>query len=482
MNTTVKVNVKWKKQVFKDVELTTSEPPAVFQTQLWTLTGVPPERQTVLLKGGKLHAETQWEKVGLRPGMTIMMMGTPDEDRLPPPPAKSLVRNDLDGDVAMEEEAPPTHPPGLVNTGNTCYMNATVQVLAVVDPLRKALVSYRGRTDALSHDEKMSAALRDLFSRLTSRNAARINPSVFLTTLRAANPQFAERGGPARQYLQQDAEECFGEILTRLASTLHPASGGESSSAVIPHGSPNRVDELFAIETEDIDTCLEDDEEEPVHRSDSIRMLKCHISKDVNHLNQGIKAGLEDEIEKHSDNLERSAKWKRTSKLKKIPPFVIVQFVRFFWKPVERVKAKILRNVSFPLNLDLYDYCTDELKSQLDTKRTDALAKANEGSAEPAATTPADVGATPEAPQTVDAQDVVYPEVGNYELRAVLTHKGRAADSGHYVAWVKDAGTRWHKFDDDVVTVQSEEDVKKLSGGGDWHMSYMCIYRAKNEF
>mgnify|MGYP002775761652 CR=1 FL=1 len=26
---------------------------------------------------------------------------------------------------------------------------------------------------------------------------------------------------------------------------------------------------------------------------------------------------------------------------------------------------------------------------------------------------------------------------GYYDLAAVLTHKGRSADSGHYVAWVK---------------------------------------------
>lgn len=32
---------------------------------------------------------------------------------------------------------------------------------------------------------------------------------------------------------------------------------------------------------------------------------------------------------------------------------------------------------------------------------------------------------------------------GYYELRAVLTHKGRSSDSGHYVAWVKtDEGGR----------------------------------------
>jgi ubiquitin carboxyl-terminal hydrolase 14 len=27
-------------------------------------------------------------------------------------------------------------------------------------------------------------------------------------------------------------------------------------------------------------------------------------------------------------------------------------------------------------------------------------------------------------------------DTGNYELIAIVTHKGRSADGGHYVAWV----------------------------------------------
>ncbi len=317
MDTTFKVNVKWTKQVFKDVELDTAEPPSVFQTQLWTLTGVPPERQTVLLKGGKLKESTDWAKAGIRQNMTIMMMGTVDANRLPPPPTKSLVRNDLDADaddVEMNYEPLAMHPPGSVNKGNTCYMNATVQCLNVVKPLADSLVVYRGRTDALGNDEKLSASLRDLVSRLRSGNSPKIDPSAFLNTLRQVNPQFAERGGPHRLFMQQDAEECFGEILTRLANTLKTegTDGAEGS---------NKIDELFAIEAKSVDTCEEDESEPPIERTENIRMLKCHISKDVNHLNQGIKEGLEDTLEKHSEKLGRTAKWKRTSKLQKIPPF-----------------------------------------------------------------------------------------------------------------------------------------------------------------
>jgi uncharacterized UBP type Zn finger protein len=32
---------------------------------------------------------------------------------------------------------------------------------------------------------------------------------------------------------------------------------------------------------------------------------------------------------------------------------------------------------------------------------------------------------------------------GNYELFAIVTHKGRFADGGHYMAWVRQEGDNW---------------------------------------
>ena len=92
---------------------------------------------------------------------------------------------------------------------------------------------------------------------------------------------------------------------------------------------------------------------------------------------------------------------------------------------------------------------------------------------------------------------------GIYDLVAVLTHKGRSADSGHYVAWVKqesgqstnsihmlvmvlcwtyviqfgvffkfwmtcfvDGAGKWIQYDDDNPIPQREEDITRLSGGG----------------
>ena len=55
---------------------------------------------------------------------------------------------------------------------------------------------------------------------------------------------------------------------------------------------------------------------------------------------------------------------------------------------------------------------------------------------------------------------------GYYELQAVLTHKGRSSNSGHYVAWVKYKGETWIECNDDDVNPIHVEDVMKLSGGG----------------
>ena len=55
---------------------------------------------------------------------------------------------------------------------------------------------------------------------------------------------------------------------------------------------------------------------------------------------------------------------------------------------------------------------------------------------------------------------------GYYELQAVLTHKGRSSNSGHYVAWVKYKGDTWIECNDDDVNPIHVEDVMKLSGGG----------------
>ena len=74
----MKVNVKWGKEVLKDIEVDVNEPPMLFKLQLFSLTGVPADRQKVMGKGGMLGDDT-WGKTVLKAGQTIMMMGTADK-------------------------------------------------------------------------------------------------------------------------------------------------------------------------------------------------------------------------------------------------------------------------------------------------------------------------------------------------------------------------------------------------------------------
>ncbi len=74
---TMKVEVKWQKEVFKEVEVDLDQPPSVFKMQLFSLTGVPPERQKVMgVKGGLLKDDADWRKLGLKEGQKLTMMGT----------------------------------------------------------------------------------------------------------------------------------------------------------------------------------------------------------------------------------------------------------------------------------------------------------------------------------------------------------------------------------------------------------------------
>ena len=37
----------------------------------------------------------------------------------------------------------------------------------------------------------------------------------------------------------------------------------------------------------------------------------------------------------------------------------------------------------------------------------------------------------------------------------------------------------WFKCDDDYVSQVTEDEVLKLSGGGDWHIAYVLLYGSK---
>jgi ubiquitin carboxyl-terminal hydrolase 14 len=104
MSKIIKVNLKWGKQKFENIELNLDEPPSIFKGQVYTLTGVLPERQKIMIKGGILKDDSDWNKLNIQNGYTFMMMGSVETDIPKEPETKTIFMEDLSSDQVLSLE------------------------------------------------------------------------------------------------------------------------------------------------------------------------------------------------------------------------------------------------------------------------------------------------------------------------------------------------------------------------------------------
>ena len=525
----ITVTVKWNRQVFSDVEVQLSMPVSAFKETLRGLTGVPLTRQKLMCRGawkGMLKDEMDLAETGLAQGAEIKLMGT--AETLEKPAEETKFVEDLSS--AEQANMGTVTPAGFINLGNTCYMNSTLQCFREVPELRDSLQSYLqgAGVSQPGPSADFTRALGATYTQLDASTDA-YPPAQFVRALRTIEPQFAQTGQRGH-FLQQDAQEFFVALYRHLSNELRSAgqfAGGDISPA------QNMMDALFGIEVEETMTNTEDESEEPVVKSDRLNMLVCNIqggqgsNTKINHVSEGIAVGLESEVEKFSNTLNRNAIWKKTQRVKRLPKYLCLQFMRFFWKatPDSRdhpngVKCKIMRTVNFPEVLDIFNFCANDLRARMKVHRDvedegileskDAKPSGEEAAAAAAAAdAPADApqaaaAAAQDGGEAMDTEDEEDPELraamalsmnrppaeagiglpedfqGNYEIFGVVTHKGRDADSGHYIGWVRQGDSnKWLVFDDETVSEVNTEQIMQLSGGGDWHTAYLAFYRAK---
>ncbi|OTA95422.1 hypothetical protein M434DRAFT_393814 [Hypoxylon sp. CO27-5] len=522
-----------------DVEVDPESTGDVFKFQLYSLTGVEPERQKILIKGGQVKDDTPMSKFNLQPGQSIMMLGTPGKDGKDvlarPKEQIKFVEDMTEAEAAQQEGAIPA---GLTNLGNTCYLNSTLQTLRAIPELQNTLGKYEPQS---SGPLDLAKQLRDLYKYMSETQEAYV-PHAFLTALRNAFPQFAERSRTGAGFAQQDAEEAWSQIVTQLRQKLRIKESPEAAETSF-------IDKYMAGEFTSELVCDEpaarEGGEQPIVSKETFLKLNCHIDSSTNHLRDGIANGLSEKLEKRSEVLGRDAVYTKTSKISRLPKYLTVHFVRFFWKRETQKKAKIMRKVTFPHELDLVEFCDDKLKSMLvpvrdkvrevrkdeeDIERARKRRKRN--GAEDAADIPGgkgakkdekkpstsadgdvEMGETYKTDAEIDAERdaallaakkelhaLIDPQLANddganqsglYELRGVVTHQGASADSGHYTAYVKktapvDAKTgkrkeedgKWWWFNDDKVSEVTADKIETLAGGGESHSALILLYRA----
>ncbi|CAG0880913.1 unnamed protein product [Darwinula stevensoni] len=466
------VKVKWGRETYTDVQMNTDEPPLLFKAQVFALTGVRPERQKVMLRGATLKDDT-WDGIPVKDGVTFMMMGSKEEDIPSAPMQKTVFMEDMtEAELASALELPT----GLTNLGNTCYMNATVQCLNSVQELHEALNSYQGNVNVMgdfgqNSADSITAAMRDLFQSM--KKSPNVTPIVMVQVLHLAFPHFAEKA-PQGGFRQQDANECWTELVRMLQQKLDMKSA-------LAESRKSFIDCYFGGTLECELKCTESEEEPVTQSKENFLQLSCFISQDVKYMHSGLRSRMQETITKNSPTLGRDAVYTKTSKISRLPAYLSIQFVRFYYKEKEGINAKILKDIKFPLDLDVFDLCTPELQSRLTPMRT----RFKEVEDKMAEIPPGKKGGPEEekeAKKKKRKEPYFFPDdpgsnnSGYYALQAVLTHQGRSSSSGHYLAWVRRKGDEWMKFDDDRVTPVHSEDVLKLSGGGDWHCAYVLLY------
>lgn len=508
---TIPIIVKHKGTKY-DVDLDPTETGEILKLQLFSLTGVEPEKQKFLIKGGQLKDDTDLSSLNAKPKQVFTLMGsaTAESAAMVAPVEKPKFLEDMsEAELAKQEGATPA---GLQNLGNTCYMNSTLQVLKSMPELQQELLAYKPSNTGQSlqslaqfglggmggSSTDLVGGLRELYKQMSETQEA-FPPMMFLNALRTAYPQFAQKSRTGQGYAQQDAEEAWSQILYQLREKLKQ-EGNTSSAAslgVVEKYMEGSFETTLAPPAEAAEM------EEVKNSTENFMKLNCHIDTSINHLAEGIKAGLTEEIEKKSEALGHDAVYTKTSKVSRLPKYLTVQFVRFYWRKDTQKKAKILRKVTFQEELDVTEYCTDDLRKRLvpvrdkirhlrkdeqdmerarkrqkiahkqeeDRKHDEAMAQEaapiaklkekqekkdkkeeEKGGDLDVYKTDAEYEAEKEAAIKAAKKEVLEaldPELaaddganksGLYELRGVIAHQGASADSGHYTSFVKKEG------------------------------------------
>lgn len=477
MSQIVPVKIKHSGKTY-DVEVDLEDDGITLKTQLYTLTGVPPEKQRLIIKGKTVKDESLLSEFKIQANMTLILFGTAAE--LPKPPVEQPKFAEDMSDRQLAEVT--KQPAGLVNCIHTCYANSMLQTLKTVPEVQQALQSHSSRGDFLGQ-------LRDLFLGM-SRTTQAYMPLGFITSLRTNFPQFDERDEHG-QYKEQDAEEAWSQTLRLIRDkyeTVDKCFKGDFECQLVP---PTK------------------EEETKITHEDFLK-LDCHITISTNFLKDGLLNGLTEKLEKHSPVLGQNAEYVLTKRITRLPKYLTVHFMRFFWRRDTQKKSKILRKVTFPFVLDVTELCSTELRKKLIPAR-DRFHEAEKeilelsraakrlklsNDRQPDATTPdreaessSDDNSEKVAAIRKSVQEALDPELGSdptcnptglYEVSAIISHKGMSADSGHYQCFVRhetESG-KWWKFNDEKVTIVDDTKIESLAGGGESDSALIVLYKS----
>lgn len=403
-------------------------------------------------------------------GAILLLLGTSEAIVEAPVEKVKFIEDMSENEIAQAIELPA----GLVNLGNTCYLNAVVQCLRSVSELRESLKDFR-QDAGFAAPQSITIAMKGVFDQM--ERSSTVTPVMLLQTFHAVFPQFAQTGEKG-MYRQQDANECWVELLKMLQEKLPPIrKGAEGEKSYMSF-----IEQFFGGTFDCQMKCNETDDEEPTKSKENFLQLSCFINQEVKYMHSGLRLRLNEQLTKRSSTLDRDAIYTKQSLISRLPAYLTVNFVRFQYKSKDAINAKVLKDIKFPIEFDAFELCSPELQQKLIPMRSkfkEIEDKAVESKDKVKMKhDKVEVKETKALPYSFD-DDTGSNNSGFYTLQAVLTHQGRTSSSGHYVGWVRHKADDWFKFDDDTVSPVTSEEILRLSGGGDWHVAYLLLYGPK---
>ncbi|XP_069722823.1 ubiquitin carboxyl-terminal hydrolase 50 [Phaenicophaeus curvirostris] len=302
---------------------------------------------------------------------------------------------------------------GLMNLGNTCYMNAILQCLCSVPPLLEYFLSDKYKADIQQDNDESLTAFGSLMCSLWCGESDCVSPAGFHSALARRYPTFSNS-------TQEDAQEFLICVLNELHEAFIKSSkrryGAEAEASRGNVSETSIITQLFEGQLSYNITCLKC--ETTIHRPESFTVLSLPIpSKKACSLQDCLRCFFQQDTLTRNNQVhcfccgtKQDAAVKGT--ITKAPQIIIFHLKRFEWQGTR--KRKLLTNIYYPLsNLDLSPYTS-----------------------------------------SLPCQDTWY------SLWASVNHAG-LLDDGHYTAFRKHLVTKnWYRFDDAEITKIPDSSVQ----------------------
>lgn len=314
---------------------------------------------------------------------------------------------------------------GLLNLGQTCFLNVVLQSFIHNPLLRNYFLSDRHNHRLCKHTDCVCCEMDQLFTEIYSTSTAPFGPTSFLATMWKVS---AEVSG----YAQQDAHEFFITALNQIHETCRGSTSISCNCIVHQTFAGSLQSEVTCERCGNVSHAVDPVLDISLELRDPGTEKQTTLAGCLRRYTKPEKLGKEYTCKKCAKPTHEAVK--RLS-IRKLPPVLSFQFKRFEHKTVSKsTPQKIDTPVLFPLTINMAPYTT--LAAKLQGKDSEP---------------------------TYPGPDAMY----EYDLFAVINHEGQM-ENGHYTNFAR-LQDEWYRFDDDKVTLSSLGAC--LSSN-----AYMCFY------